>query len=47
MKREKEKYLKELMQKYNIEDRRELNTVMNSKEFDKLVGLELKCARGV
>lgn len=47
MKQEKEKYLKELMQKYNVSYRRSLDPVMTAEEYDKLVGLELQTARGL
>jgi hypothetical protein len=47
MKREKEKYLKELMQKYNVSYRRNLDSVMTAEEYDKLVELELQTARGL
>ena len=46
MKTEKNKYIKELMEKYNIYEERELHKVISGEEYNKLIVLELKVVRG-
>lgn len=47
MKIERDKYIKELMEKYNVYDKRVLNEVVTQEEYNKLIELELNAVRGV
>lgn len=47
MKAKRDKYIKELMEKYNVYDKRTLNSVITQDEYNKLIELELSAVRGV
>lgn len=46
MKSERDRYVKALMEKYDIYNERDLNRVVTHEEYDKMIELELKVIRG-
>jgi hypothetical protein len=46
MKIERDRYIKSLMEKYNIYNRAELHKVITAEEYNKIIELELSVARG-
>lgn len=46
MKSEKDKYIKKLMEKYNVYEQRQLHSVITQEEYEKLIKLQLSAARG-
>lgn len=46
MKSERDRYVKSLMEKYNIYNERELNSVATHEEYNKMIELELSVFRG-
>lgn len=46
MKSERDRYVKSLMEKYNIYNERELNSVATHEEYSKIIELELSVFRG-
>lgn len=47
MKAERDKYIKKLMEKYNVYDKRGLNGVATYEEYNKMLELELRAVRGI
>jgi hypothetical protein len=46
MKSERDRYVKSLMEKYNIYNQRKLNIVATHEEYNKMIELELSVFRG-
>jgi hypothetical protein len=46
MKIERDKYIKSLMEKYNVCNRTELHEVITAEEYNKVIELELSAVRG-
>lgn len=46
MKSERDRYVKALMEKYDIYNERDLNCVVTHEEYDKMIELELSVIRG-
>lgn len=46
MKSERDRYVKALMEKYNIYNERDLNGIVTHEEYNKMIELELSVVRG-
>jgi hypothetical protein len=46
MKIERDRYIKTLMEKYNVYNVKELNSVVTAEEYNRIIDLELRVARG-
>ena len=46
MRSERDRYIKQLMEKYNVYNERDLTSVVTCEEYNKLIDLELSMVRG-